>query len=150
MPDMKRHGLSADAWGGASLCPLRGPWLWRMPATLFLSHPPWCIRLCLLHATWPKGSGTFVRASPMAWLPPCFSRAHALGGLCLADPHRSSVPEKKLYGVEGSSAFLECVPKSLQARVLWTYQKASDTPRKEVQGPPPPGDGLLGLTHVLH
>uniref|UniRef100_A0A8C4WJ88 Semaphorin 3B n=1 Tax=Gopherus evgoodei TaxID=1825980 RepID=A0A8C4WJ88_9SAUR len=44
-----------------------------------------------------------------------------------------SVPEKKLYGVEGSSAFLECVPKSLQARVLWTYQKASDTPRKEVQ-----------------
>ncbi|EMP33860.1 Semaphorin-3B [Chelonia mydas] len=53
--------------------------------------------------------------------------------LCSGDPHRSSVPEKKLYGVEGSSAFLECVPKSLQARVLWTYQKASDTPRKEVQ-----------------
>uniref|UniRef100_A0A8C0GM94 Semaphorin 3B n=1 Tax=Chelonoidis abingdonii TaxID=106734 RepID=A0A8C0GM94_CHEAB len=52
--------------------------------------------------------------------------------LCSGDPHQSSVPEKKLYGVEGSSAFLECVPKSLQARVLWTYQKASDTPRKEL------------------
>ncbi|XP_075795657.1 semaphorin-3B isoform X3 [Pelodiscus sinensis] len=52
--------------------------------------------------------------------------------LCSGDPHSGSVPEKKLYGVEGSSAFLECVPKSLQARVLWTYQKASGTPRKEV------------------
>ncbi|XP_025060160.1 semaphorin-3B isoform X2 [Alligator sinensis] len=53
--------------------------------------------------------------------------------LCSEDPHRSSVLEKKLYGVEGSSTFLECVPKSLQAQVVWTYQKASDTPKKEVQ-----------------
>uniref|UniRef100_A0A8C0GLL3 Semaphorin 3B n=1 Tax=Chelonoidis abingdonii TaxID=106734 RepID=A0A8C0GLL3_CHEAB len=56
------------------------------------------------------------------------------GGQCAHSPSLGYyVPEKKLYGVEGSSAFLECVPKSLQARVLWTYQKASDTPRKEVQ-----------------
>uniref|UniRef100_A0A8D2Q5J3 Semaphorin 3B n=1 Tax=Varanus komodoensis TaxID=61221 RepID=A0A8D2Q5J3_VARKO len=45
--------------------------------------------------------------------------------LCSGDPQRSAVPEKKLYGVEGSSAFLECLPKSLQAEVVWTYQKSS-------------------------
>uniref|UniRef100_A0A8D2LFK4 Semaphorin 3B n=1 Tax=Varanus komodoensis TaxID=61221 RepID=A0A8D2LFK4_VARKO len=52
--------------------------------------------------------------------------------LCSGDPQRSAVPEKKLYGVEGSSAFLECLPKSLQAEVVWTYQKSSTAPRKEV------------------
>nr|XP_013810971.1 PREDICTED: semaphorin-3B isoform X1 [Apteryx mantelli mantelli] len=53
--------------------------------------------------------------------------------LCSEDPQLGSVPQKKLYGVEGSSAFLECVPKSLQARVLWTYQRASSAPKREVQ-----------------
>ncbi|XP_062441393.1 semaphorin-3B [Rhea pennata] len=53
--------------------------------------------------------------------------------LCSEDPQLGSVPQKKLYGVEGSSAFLECKPKSLQARVLWTYQHTSDAPKREVQ-----------------
>uniref|UniRef100_A0A7N8WR97 Sema domain, immunoglobulin domain (Ig), short basic domain, secreted, (semaphorin) 3B n=1 Tax=Mastacembelus armatus TaxID=205130 RepID=A0A7N8WR97_9TELE len=39
---------------------------------------------------------------------------------------------KKLYGVEGSSTFLECIPKSLQARVTWTFQKHPQNPRVEV------------------
>ncbi|XP_060621736.2 semaphorin-3B [Anolis sagrei] len=52
--------------------------------------------------------------------------------LCSGDPQRNSVQEKKLYGVEGSSAFLECLPKSLQAQIMWTYQKTSSAPRKEV------------------
>uniref|UniRef100_A0A8C9S2L0 Sema domain, immunoglobulin domain (Ig), short basic domain, secreted, (semaphorin) 3B n=1 Tax=Scleropages formosus TaxID=113540 RepID=A0A8C9S2L0_SCLFO len=43
-----------------------------------------------------------------------------------------SFSEKKLYGVEGSSTFLECLPKSLQARITWTYQRTTDTPREEV------------------
>uniref|UniRef100_A0A8D0EVG8 Semaphorin 3B n=1 Tax=Strix occidentalis caurina TaxID=311401 RepID=A0A8D0EVG8_STROC len=43
------------------------------------------------------------------------------------------VPQKQLYGVEGSTAFLECVPKSLQARILWTYQRTPDDPQREVQ-----------------
>lgn len=75
-------------------------------------------------------------------------QAHTSGGPCLTDPHRSSVLEKKLYGVEGSSTFLECVPKSLQAQVVWTYQKASDTLKKEVRGPLHPGTRLLSRTSL--
>nr|XP_056712752.1 semaphorin-3B [Euleptes europaea] len=52
--------------------------------------------------------------------------------LCSGDPQRSSVPEKKVYGVEGSSVFLECLPKSLQAQISWTYQKTSSAIPKEV------------------
>uniref|UniRef100_A0A8C6PJU2 Sema domain, immunoglobulin domain (Ig), short basic domain, secreted, (semaphorin) 3B n=1 Tax=Nothobranchius furzeri TaxID=105023 RepID=A0A8C6PJU2_NOTFU len=40
---------------------------------------------------------------------------------------------RKLYGVEGSSTFLECIPKSLQAKVTWTYQKQPQNPREEVR-----------------
>uniref|UniRef100_A0A674NQ64 Sema domain, immunoglobulin domain (Ig), short basic domain, secreted, (semaphorin) 3B n=1 Tax=Takifugu rubripes TaxID=31033 RepID=A0A674NQ64_TAKRU len=44
--------------------------------------------------------------------------------LCSGDHHKYRVAEKKLYGVEGSSTFLECIPKSLQARVIdLTLQK---------------------------
>uniref|UniRef100_A0A3Q3X7L1 Uncharacterized protein n=1 Tax=Mola mola TaxID=94237 RepID=A0A3Q3X7L1_MOLML len=49
--------------------------------------------------------------------------------LCSGGIHR--VAEKKLYGVEGSSTFLECIPKSLQARVTWTFQKHPHNPREE-------------------
>uniref|UniRef100_A0A3Q2XB93 Sema domain, immunoglobulin domain (Ig), short basic domain, secreted, (semaphorin) 3B n=1 Tax=Hippocampus comes TaxID=109280 RepID=A0A3Q2XB93_HIPCM len=53
--------------------------------------------------------------------------------LCSGDHHKHHVAEKKLYGVEGSSTFLECIPKSLQARVTWTFQKQRDKPREEVR-----------------
>nr|XP_033781887.1 semaphorin-3B isoform X1 [Geotrypetes seraphini] len=53
--------------------------------------------------------------------------------LCSGDHQRNNVVERKLYGVEGSSAFLECLPKSLQAQLMWTHQKGSDSPRKEIQ-----------------
>uniref|UniRef100_A0A671YSX1 Sema domain, immunoglobulin domain (Ig), short basic domain, secreted, (semaphorin) 3B n=1 Tax=Sparus aurata TaxID=8175 RepID=A0A671YSX1_SPAAU len=39
----------------------------------------------------------------------------------------------QLYGVEASSTFLECIPKSLQARVTWTFQKHPQNPREEVR-----------------
>uniref|UniRef100_A0A3Q3SHW3 Sema domain, immunoglobulin domain (Ig), short basic domain, secreted, (semaphorin) 3B n=1 Tax=Mastacembelus armatus TaxID=205130 RepID=A0A3Q3SHW3_9TELE len=52
--------------------------------------------------------------------------------LCSGDHHKHRVAEKKLYGVEGSSTFLECIPKSLQARVTWTFQKHPQNPRVEV------------------
>lgn len=51
-----------------------------------------------------------------------------------ADHHKYRVAERKLYGVEGSSTFLECIPKSLQARVTWTFQKHPQNPREEVSG----------------
>ncbi|KAJ8370794.1 hypothetical protein SKAU_G00108220 [Synaphobranchus kaupii] len=53
--------------------------------------------------------------------------------LCSGDHHKHRVAEKKLYGVESSSTFLECIPKSLQAQVTWTYQKHADSPRDEVR-----------------
>ncbi|XP_067908200.1 semaphorin-3B isoform X3 [Heterodontus francisci] len=56
--------------------------------------------------------------------------------LCSGDRHRHRVTEKKLYGVEGSSTFLECIPKSLQAQVTWTFQKRSGGPRDEVHTVP--------------
>uniref|UniRef100_A0A673BCB6 Sema domain, immunoglobulin domain (Ig), short basic domain, secreted, (semaphorin) 3B n=1 Tax=Sphaeramia orbicularis TaxID=375764 RepID=A0A673BCB6_9TELE len=37
------------------------------------------------------------------------------------------------YILEGSSTFLECIPKSLQARVTWTFQKHPQSPREEVR-----------------
>uniref|UniRef100_A0A8C5X1R5 Semaphorin 3B n=1 Tax=Malurus cyaneus samueli TaxID=2593467 RepID=A0A8C5X1R5_9PASS len=39
---------------------------------------------------------------------------------------------KQLYGVEGSTVFLECIPKSLQAHVLWTYQRTLNDPQREM------------------
>uniref|UniRef100_A0A3B4XVD5 Sema domain, immunoglobulin domain (Ig), short basic domain, secreted, (semaphorin) 3B n=1 Tax=Seriola lalandi dorsalis TaxID=1841481 RepID=A0A3B4XVD5_SERLL len=53
--------------------------------------------------------------------------------LCSGDHHKHRVAERKLYGVEGSSTFLECIPKSLQARVTWTFQKHPQNPREEVR-----------------
>ncbi|XP_071985219.1 semaphorin-3B [Engystomops pustulosus] len=53
--------------------------------------------------------------------------------LCSGEQHRLSVQKKRLYGVEGSTVFLECLPKSLRAQVTWIHQKAPETPRKEVQ-----------------
>uniref|UniRef100_A0A8D2NHK2 Semaphorin 3B n=1 Tax=Zonotrichia albicollis TaxID=44394 RepID=A0A8D2NHK2_ZONAL len=44
---------------------------------------------------------------------------------------------KQLYGVEGSSVFLECIPKSLQAHILWTYQRTLNDPQREVGSPWP-------------
>ncbi|XP_038628788.1 semaphorin-3B isoform X1 [Tachyglossus aculeatus] len=52
--------------------------------------------------------------------------------LCSGDPPRLTLLEKKVFGVEGNSAFLECQPRSLQAQVLWTYQRTNDSPRVPV------------------
>ncbi|XP_077133191.1 semaphorin-3B isoform X1 [Ranitomeya variabilis] len=53
--------------------------------------------------------------------------------LCSGEQQRLSIQKKRLYGVEGSTVFLECLPKSLRAQVTWIHQKAPETPRKEVQ-----------------
>lgn len=58
------------------------------------------------------------------------------------DHHKHRVAERKLYGVEGSSTFLECIPKSLQARVTWTFQKHPQNPREEVRGMVDSGERL--------
>ncbi|KAM9326308.1 semaphorin-3B [Gastrophryne carolinensis] len=53
--------------------------------------------------------------------------------LCSGEQQRVTVQEKRLLGVEGSTLFLECLPKSLRAHVTWTHQKSPETPKKEVQ-----------------
>uniref|UniRef100_A0A8C0VTH5 Semaphorin 3B n=1 Tax=Cyanistes caeruleus TaxID=156563 RepID=A0A8C0VTH5_CYACU len=55
--------------------------------------------------------------------------------LCSEDPRRDTVPQKQLYGVEGSTVFLECIPKSLQAHILWTHQRTPNDPQREVSSP---------------
>ncbi|TSN76507.1 Semaphorin-3B [Bagarius yarrelli] len=49
------------------------------------------------------------------------------------DHQKQRVQEKKLYAVEGSSSFLECIPKSLQAQVTWTLQRHPNNAREEVR-----------------
>ncbi|KAG9270895.1 semaphorin-3B-like [Astyanax mexicanus] len=53
--------------------------------------------------------------------------------LCSGENQKPRVVEKKLYAVESSSSFLECLPKSLQAQVTWTYQRHPNNPREEVR-----------------
>lgn len=53
--------------------------------------------------------------------------------LCSGDHHKHRVSERKLFAVDGSSTFLECIPKSLQAQVTWTYQRTPQSQREEVR-----------------
>ncbi|XP_053481389.1 semaphorin-3B [Ictalurus furcatus] len=53
--------------------------------------------------------------------------------LCSGDHQKQRVLEKKLYAVESSSSFLECIPKSLQAQVTWTSQRHPNNAREEVR-----------------
>uniref|UniRef100_A0A672P5S4 Semaphorin-3B-like n=1 Tax=Sinocyclocheilus grahami TaxID=75366 RepID=A0A672P5S4_SINGR len=46
---------------------------------------------------------------------------------------KQRVLEKRLYAVDGSSSFLECNPKSLQAQITWTYQRHPENSREEVR-----------------
>lgn len=72
--------------------------------------------------------------SSVFWLQVSLIKQHtALKETLLSiDYHKHRVAQRKLYGVEGSSTFLECIPKSLQARVSWTYKKLADSPTEEV------------------
>lgn len=47
--------------------------------------------------------------------------------LCSGDSSHPALLERKVLGVEGGSAFLECEPRSLQAHVEWTFHRAGET-----------------------
>lgn len=53
-------------------------------------------------------------------------------GLQIDDGQWERAEERLAYGVESNSTLLECVPRSLQARVLWFSQKGED--KQEVRG----------------
>lgn len=44
----------------------------------------------------------------------------------------SSVEDRSVYGVENSSMFLECSPKSQRALIYWQLQKPNDDRKHEV------------------
>ncbi|XP_070247416.1 semaphorin-3B isoform X2 [Myotis yumanensis] len=46
--------------------------------------------------------------------------------LCSGDSAHPALQERKVLGVEGGSTFLECEPRSLQAHVEWTFQRAGE------------------------
>ncbi|XP_076985346.1 semaphorin-3B isoform X2 [Tamandua tetradactyla] len=52
--------------------------------------------------------------------------------LCSGDLSRPALLERKVFGVEGGSAFLECEPRSLQARVEWTFQSVGKAVHTQV------------------
>ncbi|XP_023561893.1 semaphorin-3B isoform X2 [Octodon degus] len=52
--------------------------------------------------------------------------------LCSRDSSRPALLERKVFGVEGGSAFLECEPRSLQARVEWTFQRTGEAAYTQV------------------
>lgn len=43
--------------------------------------------------------------------------------------------DKTIYGVENSSTFLECSPKSQRAVIYWQYQQSADSHKHEVRAP---------------
>ncbi|CAG13030.1 unnamed protein product, partial [Tetraodon nigroviridis] len=55
--------------------------------------------------------------------------------------HRAE--ERLVYGVENNSTLLECVPRSLQARVLWFFQNGDE--KLEIQG----DERLIVTSHGL-
>uniref|UniRef100_A0A672P7S1 Semaphorin-3B n=1 Tax=Sinocyclocheilus grahami TaxID=75366 RepID=A0A672P7S1_SINGR len=63
--------------------------------------------------------------------------------LCSGDHQKQRVLEKRLYAVDGSSSFLECNPKSLQAQITWTYQRHPENSREEVRERSETERGLL-------
>ncbi|XP_047419121.1 semaphorin-3B [Sciurus carolinensis] len=52
--------------------------------------------------------------------------------LCSGDLSRPALLERKVFGVEGGSAFLECEPRSLQAYVEWTFQRLGEASHTQV------------------
>lgn len=52
--------------------------------------------------------------------------------LCSGDSSHPELLERKVFGVEGGSAFLECEPRSLQARMEWTFQSAGEAASTQV------------------
>ncbi|CAH2275677.1 semaphorin-3E [Pelobates cultripes] len=56
---------------------------------------------------------------------------------CSGQPFHGETFEKteehNVYGVEHNSTLLECMPRSLQSKVIWVVQKAHETRREEVK-----------------
>ncbi|XP_070611034.1 semaphorin-3A isoform X2 [Erythrolamprus reginae] len=49
------------------------------------------------------------------------------------NPSGSGLEEKIIYGVENSSTFLECSPKSQRAQVYWQFQRQNEDRKEEIK-----------------
>ncbi|XP_059253550.1 semaphorin-3A [Mustela nigripes] len=53
--------------------------------------------------------------------------------LSLCNHHGHSLEERIIYGVENSSTFLECSPKSQRALVYWQFQRRNEERKEEIR-----------------
>ncbi|TKC35749.1 semaphorin-3B isoform X1 [Monodon monoceros] len=121
----KRHQLYVASRSGVAQIPLhRCAAHGRACAECCLARDPYC--------AWDGAACT--RFQPSAKRR--FRRQDVRNGdpstLCTGDSSHPALLERKVFGVEGGSAFLECEPRSLQARVEWTFQRAGEAAYTQV------------------
>uniref|UniRef100_A0A8C9J0N0 Semaphorin-3B n=1 Tax=Panthera tigris altaica TaxID=74533 RepID=A0A8C9J0N0_PANTA len=107
----------------------------QIPLHLCAAHGRACAECCLArdpYCAWDGAACT--RFQPSAKRR--FRRQDVRNGdpstLCSGDSSHPALLERKVFGVEGGSAFLECEPRSLQARVEWTFQRAGEATHTQV------------------
>ncbi|XP_004676644.1 PREDICTED: semaphorin-3B isoform X2 [Condylura cristata] len=121
----KRHQLYIASRSGVAQIPLH-----RCAA-----HGRACAECCLARDPYCAWDGaTCTRFQPSAKRR--FRRQDVRNGdpstLCSGDSAHPVLLERKVFGVEGGSTFLECEPRSLQARVEWTFQRAGEAASTQV------------------
>ncbi|XP_041617656.1 semaphorin-3B isoform X2 [Vulpes lagopus] len=107
----------------------------QIPLHRCAAHGRACAECCLARDPYCAWDGaTCTRFQPSAKRR--FRRQDVKNGdpstLCSGDSAHPTLLERKVFGVEGGSAFLECEPRSLQARVEWTFQRAGEAARTTV------------------
>ncbi|KAB0402456.1 hypothetical protein E2I00_006479 [Balaenoptera physalus] len=118
----------------------------RIPLHRCAAHGRACAECCLArdpYCAWDGAACTRFQASGKRR----FRRQDVRNGdpstLCTGDSSHPALLERKVFGVEGGSAFLECEPRSLQARVEWTFQRAGEAAYTQDAAPvAPPGPKL--------
>ncbi|XP_029774015.1 semaphorin-3B isoform X1 [Suricata suricatta] len=107
----------------------------QIPLHLCAAHGRACAECCLARDPYCAWDGaTCTRFQPSSKRR--FRRQDVRNGdpstLCSGDSSHPALLERKVFGVEGGSAFLECEPRSLQARVEWTFQRAGEATHTQV------------------
>ncbi|KAF0875090.1 SEM3B protein, partial [Crocuta crocuta] len=107
----------------------------QIPLHLCAAHGRACAECCLArdpYCAWDGAACTRFQPSSKRR----FRRQDVRNGdpstLCSGDSSHPALLERKVFGVEGGSAFLECEPRSLQARVEWTLQLAGEATYTQV------------------
>ncbi|XP_049633302.1 semaphorin-3B [Suncus etruscus] len=121
----KRHQLYVASRSGVAQIPLhRCAAHGRACAECCLARDPYC--------AWDGATCTRFQSSSKRR----FRRQDVRNGdpsaLCSGDTSHPVLLEQKVFGVEGGSVFLECEPRSLQAHLDWTFQRAGEQASTQV------------------